>query len=287
MGVARLPRSRPPLSSRLPGLLRVVLVALALAVALAPMLYVVSASLKPGRTLIEYPPQWIPDSLYLRNFTHLFSNTDFLRWVANTMAIATTVMVLKLFIDSMAAYAFAKMRFFGERLIFGLMLCTIMIPPSLLLIPLYFVMRDIGLLDTYWALILPALANPFGIVVLRAFIRSLPEELEQAARVDGASPWRVYWHVILPSIRPGLVVVGGYIFLVQYVDFVWPLVATQSDELRLVTTGLARLSPKSNTDPDYGLISAGAICSLIPVALAVLLLQRRLRDSDLSGGLKG
>jgi ABC-type glycerol-3-phosphate transport system permease component len=287
LGVAHLQRPRRPLSTRLPGAVKFLLVAVALVIALAPMLYVVSASLRPGRTLIEYPPQWLPDSLYLRNFTHLFGDTAFLRWVANTMLVATTVTVVKLLIDSMAAYALAKMHFFGERVLYGVMLCTIMIPPSLLLIPLYFVMRDIGLLDTYWALILPALANPFGIVVLRAFIRNLPEELEQAARVDGASPWRVYWHVILPSIRPALVVVGGYIFLLQYVDFVWPLVATQSDDLRLVTTGLARLSPKSNTDPDYGLISAGAICSLIPVALAVLFLQRRLRDTDLSGGLKG
>jgi multiple sugar transport system permease protein len=266
---------------------RMLLVAIVLLVAVAPMLYVVSASLKPSRSLIDYPPQWIPESLYLRNFTHLLTNTDFPRWVANTLVISTTVMVLKLFIDSMAAYAFAKMRFVGRRLLFALMLCTIMIPPSLLLIPLYFLMRDVGLLDTYWALILPALANPFGIVVLSAFIRSLPEELEQAARIDGASPWRVYWHVILPSIKPGLVVVGGYIFLVQYVDFVWPLVAVQSDELRLVTTGLAQLSPRSNTDVDYGLLSAGAICSLIPVALAVLLLQRRLRDSDVAAGLRG
>jgi len=277
-------RLRPP---PWPAVARVVLVVIVLAVAIAPMLYVVSASLKPSRSLIDYPPQWIPESLYLDNFTKLLGDTDFPRWVLNTLAISTTVMVLKLFIDSMAAYAFAKMRFFGRRLLFGLMLCTIMIPPSLLLIPLYFLMRDAALLDTYWALILPALANPFGIVVLSAFIRSLPDELEQAARVDGASAWRIYWHVILPSIRPGLVVVAGYIFLVQYVDFVWPLVAVQSDDLRLITTGLAQLSPRSNTDIDYGLLSAGAICSLIPVALAVLLLQRRLRDSDVAAGLKG
>jgi multiple sugar transport system permease protein len=272
----------------LPSTARLVLVLVTLAVALTPMLYVISASLKPARTLIEYPPQWIPDSVYLRNFAHLFRDTAFGRWVANTMAIATAVMALKLLMDSMAAYAFAKMRFAGRRALFALMLGTIMVPPSLLLIPLYFLMRDASLLDTYWALMLPALANPFGIVVLRAFIRALPDELEQAARVDGAGPWSTYWHVILPSIRPGLVVVGGYVFLAQYVDFVWPLVATHSDHLLLVTTGLARLSPRySNASVDYGLVSAGAICSLVPVALAVLLLQRRLRDADVAAGLKG
>jgi ABC-type glycerol-3-phosphate transport system permease component len=262
------------------------MIALVLVIALAPMLYVVSASLKPGRTLIEYPPQWIPDSLYLRNFTHLFSNTDFLRWVANTMVIATTVMVLKLFIDSMAAYALAKMRFVGERLVFGLMLCTIMIPPSLLLIPLYFVMRDIGLLDTYWALILPALANPVGVFILRAFIRGVPEELEDAARIDDASPWQVYRHVIIPAIRPGLVIVASYVFLVQYVDFVWPLVATQSDSKLLVSTGLATLKPRT-INVDWGLASAASVLSMVPVTLVFLAFQRRLVGGSLAAGLKG
>jgi multiple sugar transport system permease protein len=263
------------------------LVFVTLTIAVFPMLYVVSASLKPTHTLVNYPPEWVPKRLYLHNFVFLFTDTSFPRWVANSVGIATAVTVVKVMTDSMAAYAFAKMDFVGKRFLFGLMLVTIMVPPSLLLIPLYFITRDLGLLNSYWALILPALASPLGVVVLRAFISGLPEELEQAARVDGASAWRTYWHVILPSIRPGLVVVAGYVFLASYIDFVWPLVANQSNGLLVVTTGLASIRGQTNVAVNYGLVSAGALCSLIPVGVAVFLLQRQLRVSDLSAGLKG
>ena len=256
------------------------------AVAVAPFLYVVSASLKESKVLFDYPPDWIPAEPYLGSYSRLLTEYPFLRWVANTLFVASAVTAVKLLIDSMAAYALARMEFLGRRVVLGLMAATIMIPPALLIIPLFFLVRDAGLLDTYWALILPALANPVGVFILRAFILGVPEELEDAARVDDASPWQVYRHVILPSIRPGLVIVASYVFLLQYVDFTWPLVATQSDSKLVLSTGLATLKPRT-INVDWGLASAACVLSMVPIALVFLAFQRRLVGGSLAAGLKG
>ena len=255
-------------------------------VAIAPFLYVVSASLKQSKVLFDYPPQWIPARPHLGSYEKLLTEYPFLRWVANTLFVAGTVTALKLLIDSSAAYALARMEFAGRRVVLGLMAATIMVPPALLIIPLFFLVRDAGLLDTYWALILPALANPVGIFILRAFIRGIPEELEEAARVDDASAWQIYRHVILPSIRPGLVIVASYVFLLQYVDFVWPLVATQSDSKLLISTGLATLKPRT-INVDWGLASAASVLSMVPVTLVFVAFQRRLVGGSVATGLKG
>jgi ABC-type glycerol-3-phosphate transport system permease component len=255
-------------------------------VALAPFLYVVSTSLKQSRVLFDYPPDWLPNDPYAGNYTKLLSDYPFLRWVGNTLFVAGVVTAAKLLIDSMAAYALTRMHFAGRRLVLGAMVATIMIPPALLIIPLFFLVRDAGLLDTYWALILPALANPVGVFILRAFIRGVPEELEEAARIDDASPWQIYRHVIIPAIRPGLVIVASYVFLVQYVDFVWPLVATQSESKLLVSTGLATLKPRT-INVDWGLASAASVLSMVPITLVFLAFQRRLVGGSLSAGLKG
>ena len=273
-------------AGRLPALgRRAALLAFAV-VAVAPFLYVLSSSLKQSKVLFDYPPQWIPTSPYLGSYEKLLVDYPFIRWVANTVFVAGVVTGVKLLIDSMAAYALARMEFAGRRLVLGLMAAAIMIPPALLIIPLFFLVRDAGLLDTYWALILPALANPVGVFILYAFIRGVPVELEEAARVDDASPWQVYRHVILPSIRPGLVIVASYVFLVQYVDFVWPLVATQSDSKLLVSTGLATLKPRT-INVDWGLASAASVLSMVPVTLVFLAFQRRLVGGSLAAGLKG
>jgi ABC-type glycerol-3-phosphate transport system permease component len=256
------------------------------AVAISPFLYVISTSLKETKVLFDYPPDWIPNQPYLGNYAKLVSDYPFLRWVGNTLFVAGVVTAIKLLIDSMAAYALARMRFVGRRALFGAMVATIMIPPALLIIPLFFLVRDAGLLDTYWALILPALANPVGVLILRAFIEAVPEEIEQAARVEGANAWQVYRHVILPAIRPGLVVVASYVFLVQYVDFVWPLVATQSEDKLLISTGLATLKPRT-INVDWGLTSAASVLSMVPIALVFLAFQHRLVGRSLVAGLKG
>jgi ABC-type glycerol-3-phosphate transport system permease component len=255
-------------------------------VAVAPFAYVVSASFKATQSLFQFPPEWIPSDPTVGNYERLIGDLPFLRWTLNTLLVAGVVAVLKMAFDSMAGYAFSKLSFAGRRPVFGLMLATVMIPPAVLIIPLFFLVRDAGLLDTYWALILPPLANPIGIFMMRGFIDALPDDLDKAARIDGCGPFRTYWHVVLPLVKPGLVVVGVYAFLIQYTNFVWPLVATSSEDLYVLTTGLARLKPNF-TAPDWGLISAGSVAAMVPITVVFLLLQRQFVAASLAGALKG
>jgi len=260
-------------------------VGLAAAAAVIPFLYVLSASLKNQRSLFSYPPDLLPSPIEFDNFARLFADHPFLRWTANTLFVAGTVTLAKLVIDSLAAYALATLDFVGKRLILWAMLSTFLVPIGVLIIPLYFMFRELQLLDTYWALILPPLASPVGIFMLRAFILQLPPGLEQAARADGCNPFQSFWHVILPLIKPGLVVVGMYQFAVQYTSFVWPVIAVDDPDLLVLTTGLASLNPVFFLR-DWGLISAGMILTMLPITLIFLVFQRQFLSVSLAGALK-
>jgi ABC-type glycerol-3-phosphate transport system permease component len=262
-----------------------VVLAIFVVVAVVPFLYVLSSSLKTDRALFSYPPRWITFPPDFTNYRDLLVEHPFLRWTLNTLFVATVVTTIKLVIDSMAAYALSKFEFVGRRVVFWLMLSMIMVPIEVLLVPLFFMIRDFGWFDTYWALILPALANPVGVFMLRAFIVGLPADVEHAARIDGANAFQVYRHVILPNIKPGLVVVGIYIFILQYTSFSWPLVATESEDMLVLTTGLSSLSPISFLR-DWGLLSAAMILTLVPITLVFVLFQRHFMAVSLTGALK-
>jgi multiple sugar transport system permease protein len=273
------------LAARLRPTGRWLLVAIVCAFAIVPFLYIVSTSLKDSRTLFSYPPEWVPWPLYSGNYSKLFDTYPALRWLFNSVFVASAVTAIKLVIDSMAGYAFSKLEFVGRRPFFVLMLATVMIPPVVLLIPLFFIVRDLHWLDTYWALILPPLANPLGIFMVGAFVRGLPSELIEAARVDNASEWRIYRSLVLPAIKPGLVVLATYTFLLQYTNFIWPLVVTSDSHMFLLTNGLATLKPLNN--PDWGLISAGSILTMVPITILFFAFQRAFNAPALSDALKG
>jgi ABC-type glycerol-3-phosphate transport system permease component len=261
----------------------VVTVVIALACSL-PLLYILSTSLKDQQLLITYPPNWIPSHLYWGNYTNLLFNTPFLRWVLNTLVVALSVTLIKVIFDSMAGYAFAKMKFPFRNVLFVIVIMTMMIPFSAILIPLYFTIFNFGLLNTYWALILPPLANPIGIFLMRGFIEGLPSDLENAARLDGVSEFGIYLRIILPLVRPGLVVLAVLTFLTQYNSFVWPLVAVNDQSMQLITTGLA--TQRSVWQVNYGIFSAGAVMALVPIVAFFLLLQKQFIAASLAGALK-
>jgi ABC-type glycerol-3-phosphate transport system permease component len=198
--------------------------------------------------------------------------------------VSLTVTVLKLLFDTMAGYAFAKMRFPAKEVLFVLVIATLMIPFSAIIIPLYFMARQIGMLNTYWALILPPLANPIGIFLMRGFVGSLPSDLENAARLDGASEFGIYRTVILPLVRPAMVVLGVLTFNLQYTSFLWPLVAISNTSMQVMTTGIA--TQRGITVIDYGIFSAGATMAMVPITLFFLLLQRQWIAGSLAGALK-
>jgi ABC-type glycerol-3-phosphate transport system permease component len=188
------------------------------------------------------------------------------------------------FIDSMAGYALAKIDMTGKRGLFLLLLILLMVPTGALIVPLWTIISALGLTNTYLALILPPLANPLGAILMRQFILSLPNDLENAARLDGLSEFAIYWRIVLPLIKPGLVVLAVIVFTDQFMSFIWPLIATTSDDLQVLTVGVASL--RSHGGANYGLWSAAAVMSLVPVAIFFFVLQRQFLARSLAGALK-
>lgn len=250
----------------------------------APFYYVLLASLKDSTEIFSYPPKLLPIPPYLGNYQDLLWNTGFLRWMFNTLFVATTVTVLKVFLDSMAGYALAKIEFTGRRLVFLLMVILLMVPIGALIVPLWSMVSSLGLINTYLALILPPLANPLGAILMRQFILGLPRDLENAARLDGLGEFAIYWRIVLPLIKPGLVVLAVIIFTDQFMSFTWPLIATTSDELQVLTVGIAAL--RAHGGANYGLWSASAVMSLVPIGVFFFVLQRQFLARSLAGALK-
>jgi ABC-type glycerol-3-phosphate transport system permease component len=261
----------------------VLLIAVAL-ILIAPFYFVIVTSLKESKALFEYPPKWIPTPLYFGNYERLLFDTAFPRWMLNTLFVATTVAALKVFIDSLAGYAFAKMNFRGRNGMFLLMIAMLMVPFGAILIPLYAVANAIGITNTYLALILPPLANPLGMFLMRQFIVGLPKDLENAARLDGVSEFGIYWRIILPLVKPGLVVLAVIVFTDMYMSFLWPLVSVSDADLTVMTVGVGLLRTFGATN--FGLSSAAAVMALVPIALLFFPLQKQFLSRSITGALK-
>jgi multiple sugar transport system permease protein len=264
-------------------LTHVVLIAAAVACA-APFFYVIAASLKDQGALFHYPPVWVQIPPSLENYQRLLLESGFPRWMLNTLIVATTVTTAKLFLDSMAGYALAKLEFTGRRVVFLLMIMLLMVPLAALLIPLWSIAHNLHITNTYLALMLPPLANPLGVFLMRQFILGLPKDLENAARLEGVSEFGIYWRIILPLVKPGLVVLAVIIFTDQFMSFVWPLVAATNDDLLVLTVGVASLRAKGGVN--FGLWSAAAVLSLLPIAIFFFALQRQFLARSIAGALK-
>jgi ABC-type glycerol-3-phosphate transport system permease component len=253
-------------------------------IALVPFLYVISTSLKDTVSLFKYPPEWIPAEPTLVNFQSLLQEYPFIRWTMNSFIVASAVTAVKVVIDSMAGYAFAKMGFPGKDALFLVVLMTLMVPFAATLIPLFIIVRDLHLTNTYLGLILPALASPIGIFMMRQFIETLPSDLENAARLDGCSEFQIFRRVILPLVRPGLVVLGVFTFMTQWTSYLWPLVIGTKEEMFTLTVGVQSL--RSLFTVNWGVLSAGAVLSMLPLVLVFLFLQRYFIAGSIAGALK-
>ena len=264
-------------------LTHVVLIAAAVACA-APFFYVLAASLKDQGALFHYPPVWVQVPPSVENYQRLLFESGFPRWMLNTLTVATSVTTAKLFLDSMAGYALAKLEFTGKRVVFLLMITLLMVPFAALLIPLWSIAHNLHITNTYLALMLPPLANPLGVFLMRQFILGLPKDLENAARLEGVSEFGIYWRIILPLVKPGLVVLAVIIFTDQFMSFVWPLVAATNDDLLVLTVGVASLRAKGGVN--FGLWSAAAVMSLLPIAIFFFALQRQFLARSIAGALK-
>ncbi len=262
----------------------VVLVLLAV-VAVGPLLWMLSTSLKTNASAIEYPPKWIPQEWKWSNYTSIFHDLPMGRWIFNSIFVSTTVVVLQLIICSMAAFAFSRLEFRGRDAIFYLFLGSMMIPYQVTLVPQYVLFSKLGWLNTYQGLILPNVSAPLGVFLMRQFFLTVPRELEDAARIDGAGWWRVYWQIILPLSRASLITFGVFSFIGMWGDFLWPLVAINSSSLFPVTLGLNFLNGAYTTD--WPRLMAGDVITLVPLLVLYGCVQRYFVQGIAMTGLKG
>lgn len=254
-------------------------------VALAPLLWMLSTSLKSNANVFSYPPEWVPKDWKFSNYTSLWDDLPMNRWLFNTFIVSTVVVLGQMLFCSMAAYAFARMEFKGRDALFYLFLASLMVPYQVTLIPAFVLISRLGWIDSYQALIIPQLSTPFGIFMLRQFFLTLPKELEEAARLDGASYWRIYRTILVPLSKPALLAFGVFSFIGMWGDFLWPLIVVNSPEKMTLTVGLNYLSNSYNTD--WARLMAGDVISLMPLMLIYALAQKYFIQGIAMTGLKG
>lgn len=236
--------------------------------AIVPFIAIISTSLQQTYTLTgSRNPEFT-----LINYIKLFTQIGFPRWVLNTLIFAGGVALIKAFIDTWAGYAFARYKFPGSKWIFGLILVSMMLPFAIILFPLFLEVNKMKLVNTYFGLILPILANPFGIFLMRQFILQIPVDIEEAARIDGCSNIGILFKIIMPLSRPGQAVLAIVLFMWQWTNLIWPLVVTSKKYMFTITVGLAGI-PSQNV-VDWGLLTAGAVMSVVPILLVFLVYQR-------------
>lgn len=230
-----------------------------------------------------FPDALNPANFTLQNFSRVLSSSDIPRWTVNSLLYSLVSVVCVLLFASMAGYAFAKKKFPGREIMFWAFLATLMVPFQATLIPSYILVSRLDWVDSYWGLIVPTLANSQAVFLMRQFIMQLPDELFEAAEIDGASEWRIFTTIVVPLIRPVLATLGIFVFLWHWNDFLWPLVIGQSGKMQTLTVGLATLQTQA---VPINQVMAGATITVVPSLLVFGLLQRYLTDSIAMSGLK-
>jgi multiple sugar transport system permease protein len=252
---------------------------------LLPILIIVFTAFKPVAEVNDFPPSLVPGAWTLDNFERIFTDLPFARLIVNSFVFAGGVTICALVFDSLAAYVLARIDFRGSRVLLVVIVASLMIPFQATLIPIYQLVSDFGWVNTFWGLIIPRAADAFGIFFLRQFFLSLPRDLDNAARIDGASEFRIFRSVVLPNAVPALLTLGIYTFVNNWNDLLWPLVFTTEQEMGTITSGLTLLTGPSGIIP-YGVMMAGSLIAVVPLAIMFLFVQRRFIESVASTGLK-
>ena len=248
----------------------------------SPLLWMISAAFKgPGEI---FSPTLFPAHPTFDNFRYVFTQLPFFRYMFNSFFVSGTVTVLALFFHSMAAFALARLRFPGREMIFLIIFSTFLVSLPVIIVPLFILVRQLGLLNSYGGLIIPAIFNAFGIFLLRQFYISIPAELQEAAILDGASYWRIYWNIILPLSRPILAALAVFFFLANWNAFIWPLTITTDQNLWVVQIAIASFHQQYTSSWNY--IMAGSAIVALPTLLLFFIFQRQLIESIKTSGLK-
>jgi len=238
-----------------------------------PFIWMILGSFKTTAEIRANPLGFLPEAPTLDNYTQLFGRLDFATYFTNSVVVALFVTLGNIAFSSMVGYALAKLQFVGKRLLFVLVLGTLMVPGVVTFVPLFVLTSNLGLVNSYPGLILPFLITPLGVFLMRQFIMSLPDDIIEAARIDGASEWKIFLRVIMPLCGPAVATLTILTFLGSWNNFLWPLVVATSEEKYTLPVALALYSVGQNA-AQYGLMMAGAVVVVIPVLLVFIVLQR-------------
>lgn len=270
-----------------------VLLAFSVVMAL-PFLWSLSTSLKFDRDIFSSPVRWIPTDITFHHYSQVFETVPFGRYFANSLFLASAGVVTNLFLGSLAGYAFARFRFRGRKLLFRLLLASMMVPSVITIIPSFLIVRSMplaggndilghggfGLLNTYWAVILPGAAGAFAVFLMRQFFLTLPPEIGEAARLDGCGEFRIFWQLYLPLCKPALATLAVFTFQAGWNSFLWPLIVLNKPSMSTVQLGLAAFSYNNTTD--YGPLMAGSIVAMLPMLGLFVYAQRYFSQQGLA-----
>ncbi|MFE5854608.1 carbohydrate ABC transporter permease [Streptomyces sp. NPDC056500] len=264
-----------------------VLLGLGLVLMAAPFAWMALSAFKTKPELAASPPVWIPTEWTLANFRELLELLDLPRYFLNSTIVAALVTLSNLLFCSMLGYALAKLNFAGRNKLFGLVLGALMVPGNLMLLPLFVLMSKMQLIDSYAGLVLPFAAGAFGVFLMRQFMLSVPDELLEAARLDGAGEWYIFWRIVMPLVKPALATLAILTFLQSWNNFVWPLIATNDPDKYTLPVALATFA----TDPNRanganGVLMAGSFLVVLPVLFVFAVLQRHFTQGIATAGLK-
>jgi len=255
-------------------------------ITLFPLYWMVTTAIKPPTFVMALPPEWIPKSLTFENFVEMFARRPWVRWSLNSVIVAGGVTLFQLLTSSMAGYGFSKKEFPGREFIFWLYISSMMIPGFALIIPLYQLAVKLKLTNTYLGVMMPGLASSFGTFLMRQFIRTLPTELIDAGKIDGCGELSVFWRIVMPLALPGLAVLGIFVFMGQWGAFLWPLIVTNKDKMKVITVAVGTLGT-SEMRTNYGAVMAGSTYIALPMFLVFFFFSRYFLRGVTIGALKG
>ncbi len=272
-------------SGRSRGIWLHVLLVAGVLVMVVPFVWMVLGSFKTTAELRQLPPTWIPENPTSENYSELFTRLDFPRYFFNSTVVAVGITLGNIVIGSMCGYALAKLDFWGKRALFLLVLGTLLVPGVVLFLPQFVLISNLGLVNTHLGLIFPFLAGPLGVFLMRQFMLSIPDDLLQAARVDGAGEYRIFARVVMPLCGPALATLGIITFLGAWNGFLWPLVVATTEDLYTLPVALA-LFAIGQQETNFGLLMAGSLVVILPVLILFVILQRYFTAGIATTGIK-
>ncbi|MFH2030930.1 MAG: carbohydrate ABC transporter permease [Bacteroidota bacterium] len=266
-----------------PILLNLLLITITV-ITLTPFLWMVSASFMLDGHASTYPPRFLPDEFTITQYTKLFTKLNITTNMLNSFILSISVTLISLLFNSMAAYAFLKFRFKGKEKLFTILLSSMIIPSQVTMLPLFLMLKEMGVINTYFAIIIPGLANIFGIFLIRQYAQSIPDSLFEAAKIDGATDFQIYTKIFVPIIKPILVTLALFTFMGTWNDFLWPLITLTDESMYTLPVAMSNLMSEHSKDPE--LMMAGSVLTILPIIIVFLAMQKQYIKGLMMGSVK-